>query len=208
MHHRDDDANLYGVLEVDPGATEDEIRRAYKRLSTLFDPNSMVVYGLYRLAEAQRLGERLRLAYETLVDPEKRRGYDRQLYPQGHPSLRRADQRVASAPPTPRPDAPADPLAALGLVDDTPLTGEVLARVRQVCHVTLEEIADRTKIPMFTLRCIEGDQFSDLPAPVYLKGFLKQIAGMLNLSPDQLVADYMGAYSAWEIESARNKRWG
>ena len=51
-------------------------------------------------------------------------------------------------------------------------------------------------------------RFADLPAPVYLKGFLKQIAGMLNLSPDQLVADYMGAYSAWEIESARNKRWG
>ena len=196
--------DLYDLLEIDPGATEDEVRRAYKRLTALFDPHGPVVYGLYSAREAQRLARRLREAYETLMDPEKRRTYNRTVYPKGHPSLRRADERVATVPPTPRPDAPADPLAALGLSYETSLLGDVLRRAREICHLTLEDIADRTKISMFTLRCMEADAYGDLPAPVYLRGFLRQVAGLLRLDPDRCVLDYMTAYEAWlEAEKAR-----
>ena len=200
-------ASLYALLEVDPGAPEDEIRRAYKRLAALFDPTSTVVYGLYRKAEAEALVRQLREAYEILMDPEKRRLYDRRIYPQGHPSLRRADERVAGAPPAPRREPPADPLAALGLPEDVAFVGEVLRQVRGVCQTSLEEIAERTKISMFTLRCIEGEQLADLPAPVYLRGFLKQIARMLNLDPDRVVRDYMRVYDDWRAAEARRKPW-
>lgn len=196
--------SLYALLEVDPGATDDEIRRAYKRLTQLFDPEGLVVYGLYSAAEAQRLMERLREAYNTLLDPEKRRTYDRELYPQGHPSLRRADQRVATSPPVTRARMPADPIAALDLPPDVRITGDILGRVRQVCHVTLEDIAERTKISMFTLRCIEADEYGDLPAPVYLRGFIKQIAQMLRLDVERTVDDYMAGYDAWKAEQARS----
>ena len=203
----DDPDDLYELLELDPGATDDEIRRAYKKLTGLFDPGGPVMYGLYSAREAHRLASLLRAAYETLMDPEKRRNYDRSLYPEGHPSLRRADERVAAAPPRPQIDAPADPLAALGLPHDTPLLGPVFARVRQVCNLTLEDIADRTKISMFTLRCIEGDAYSDLPAPVYLRGFVRQVALLLRLDGQRAVADYMGAFEAWRIEQERDKPW-
>lgn len=204
---RKDDRNLYALLEVDPGATDDEVRRAYKRLTSLFDPDGLVIYGLYGADEAHRLAARLKDAYNTLLDPEKRREYDRRLYPQGHPSLRRADERVATLPPTPPAELPADPLAVLALPEDTPLTGAVLVRVREVCHLTLDDIAERTKISMFTLRCIEGDEYGDLPAPVYLRGFLRQIARMLRLDADRVVRDYMAAYEAWRAEEAGRKPW-
>lgn len=199
--------DLYGLLELDPGATDDEIRRAYKKLTALFDPTGPVMYGLYSTREAHRLARSLRESYETLMDPEKRRNYDRSVYPEGHPSLRRADERVAAAPPTPRADLPADPLAALGLPPETALLGTVLARVRQVCNLTLEDIADRTKISMFTLRCIEKDAYADLPAPVYLRGFVRQIALLLRLDADRAVSDYMDAFDAWRAEEARLKPW-
>ncbi len=197
----------YELLELDPGATDDEIRRSFKKLLTLFDPSGPVMYGLYSEREAQRLAQALKGAHETLMDPEKRRNYDRSVYPQGHPSLRRADERVAAAPSRPRVDVPADPLASLGLPPETALLGEVMARVRQVCNLTLEDIADRTKISMFTLRCIEGDAYSDLPAPVYLRGFVKQVAILLRLDGDRAVADYMEAYEAWQAEEARRNPW-
>lgn len=194
--------SYYALLEIDPGATEDEVRRAYKRLVKLFDPEGPVVYGLYPAEELEALARCLREAYETLVDPERRRRYDRRLFPEGHPSLRRADQRpVATPPPAPRPDPPADPLAALNLPPDTPLGGPVLTRLREVCHLTLEDIAERTKISMFTLRCIEAEQFADLPARVYLRGFLRQIAEMLRVDPDRLVRDYLAAYDEWQRTS-------
>ncbi len=199
--------DLYVLLELDPGATDDEIRRAYKKLTTLFDPTGPVMYGLYSQREALRLARKLREAYETLMDPEKRRNYDRSVYPEGHPSLRRADERVAAAPPRPRAELPADPLGALGLPPETPLLGTVIARVRQICNLTLEDIADRTKISMFTLRCIERDAYADLPAPVYLRGFVRQIATLLRLDGDRAVVDYMEAFDAWRAEEARRKPW-
>jgi curved DNA-binding protein CbpA len=190
--------SFYALLEIDPGATEDDIRRAYKRLVKLFDAEGPVVYGLYPDEEVQTLSLTLREAYETLIDPDKRRRYDRGLFPEGHPSLRRADQREAASQPRRRPEPPADPLAALDLPETTPLKGATILRVREVCHLSLQDIAERTKISMFTLRCIEGEQYADLPARVYLRGFLRQIADMLRLDPDRLIRDYLAAYDEWQ----------
>jgi curved DNA-binding protein CbpA len=195
----------YALLEVDPGATDEDIRRAYKRQLKRFDPAGVVVYGLYRSDEVQSLVRSLREAYETLVDPEKRRRYDRRIYPEGHPSLRRADQRVAAAVPTPRASLPADPVLAAGLTHESPLRGSALTRIREACHLSLEEIAERTKISMFTLRCIEAESFSDLPARVYMRGFLRQVADMLRLDPERLLSDYLQAMDEWQASTPQRK---
>ncbi len=197
----------YEELEIDPGATEEDIRRAFKRLSRRFDPAGIVLYGLYRTPEALRLLGRLKEAYTILMDPEQRRQYDRALFPTGHPSLRRADERVAGRAPTPPQAPPLDPLEALGLPDDVRLSGAVIGQVRVVCGISLEDIAERTKISMFTLRCVEAEDYGDLPAAVYLRGFLKQVARMLRLDPDRLTRDYMEGYQAWQAECARRKPW-
>lgn len=198
---------LYALLEVDPGATEDEVRRSFKRLMQLFDTGGVVIYGLYGADEVNALRERLTDAYDVLLTPEKRRRYDRDLFPEGHPSLRRADERVAAAPPVPRPEAPKDPLAALNLPESTVINGTILHQVREVCHLTFEEIADRTKISIFALKCIEADQYGDLPAPIYLKGFLKQISLMLRLDAEKVCVDYMGLVDVWKSEQANKRPW-
>lgn len=61
----------YAVLGVEPGASAADIRRAYRRLSRRYHPG---INPGDRAAEAmfQRISE----AYETLIDPERRRQYD------------------------------------------------------------------------------------------------------------------------------------
>ncbi|MFN3197863.1 MAG: helix-turn-helix domain-containing protein [Bradymonadia bacterium] len=189
-------ADLYALLEIDPGATDDEIRRAYKRLTSLFDANGPVVYGLFNSQELKALHTDLTEAYQILVDPQKRRAYDLKRFPEGHPSLRRADQRVAPPAPSPRMPPPSDPLAAAGLPPDTPITGAVIRLIREACEMTLHDISERTKISTFNLRCIEDEIFDDLPATVYVRGFLKQVARALNLDADQVLHDYLGPRTA------------
>ena len=184
--------DLYALLEIDPGATDDEIRRAYKRLCSLFDPKGAVVYGLFNANELKILHTQLTEAYQILVDPQKRRAYDLQRFPEGHPSLRRADQRVPPPAPAPRKPPPADPIAAAGLPPDTLITGPVLQRIREACGLSLHDISERTKISTFNLRCIEEEAFDDLPAKVYIRGFLKQVATALNLDLETVLADYLG----------------
>src|SRR5215471_4943288 len=63
--------DLYALLGLAPGATSADIKRAYRRLSRRYHPG---INPGDRAAE--NLFRRIAEAYETLVDPERRRSYD------------------------------------------------------------------------------------------------------------------------------------
>ena len=196
----DEHQDCYELLEVDPGASQDQIRRNFKRLSALFDPDSPVLYGLYRPEEARRLLADLREAHRILTDTLERRRHDRRLFPEGHPSLRRADQRFAAPLPAPRPPLE-DPFKAANIPDDTLLCGVVLAKLRAVQGLHLADIANRTKISLKTLEAIESDDYGALPALIYVKSFLKQLAVLLHLDPSRVVSEYLVGYEASRTSS-------
>ncbi|MBW2703619.1 MAG: helix-turn-helix domain-containing protein [Deltaproteobacteria bacterium] len=66
-----------------------------------------------------------------------------------------------------------------------------MAQVRQARGVSLEEIADITKISIYYLRCIESEAFEELPASVYTRGYLRQVARILGLDGERVAASYV-----------------
>lgn len=70
---------LYELLEVDSGASADEIREAYDRAQTLYGAESIAMYAVEDPAEADAFRGKLEEALQTLSDPEKRDAYDRML---------------------------------------------------------------------------------------------------------------------------------
>ncbi len=68
--------------------------------------------------------------------------------------------------------------------------GEYLKRERELRHITLEEVADGTKIAIYMLRAIEEDRWHDLPAEVFIKGFLRSYAEFIGLEPDEIILRY------------------
>lgn len=70
-----DDLDLYGTLEVQPSASIEEIKQAYKRLILIYHPDKAGA------ANADdELFRTIRFAWDTLSDPEKRRKYDEWLH--------------------------------------------------------------------------------------------------------------------------------
>src|SRR5579863_4862680 len=66
-----EEPDYYATLEVTPGADDEELRQAYRRLAWRYHPDRAGPES----AERMRL---LNVAYQTLSDPERRRIYDAQ----------------------------------------------------------------------------------------------------------------------------------
>jgi flagellar biosynthesis protein FlhG len=47
------------------------------------------------------------------------------------------------------------------------------------------------------LQAIEEERFEDLPAPVYVRGFVTEYARYLKVNPRRAVADFMAGYEAY-----------
>jgi hypothetical protein len=86
---------------------------------------------------------------------------------------------------------PPDALEELAGLEDGVFDGRALRNARLNLGIELDEIAAATKIDERYLRLIEANQFSELPAPVYLRGFLREFAKALRLEPGLVVDSYM-----------------
>jgi flagellar biosynthesis protein FlhG len=184
-----DEPNLYDVLWTHRGASDEELRRAYKRQREIYQPGSLPLTSL--LSEEQHKEERARVeeAHETLLDPLRRKAYDASIFPQDQ-----ADR--VSAPPLI--DAAAEAERALlrqelsrELSAETEFTGRLMQKVREAQGIELEDIAKQTKISLSHLRAIESETFAELPALVYTRGFVQQLAKYLKLDPTQVTRTYL-----------------
>ncbi|MBN1947554.1 MAG: helix-turn-helix domain-containing protein [Bradymonadales bacterium] len=69
--------------------------------------------------------------------------------------------------------------------------GEVLQKVRKSHHLSLRELSLRTRIAIHHLEAIEQQAMDRLPLPVYLRGYLREIARVLDLPVDSLLDRYL-----------------
>lgn len=70
-------------------------------------------------------------------------------------------------------------------------SGEFLQKIREYKDVTIERMAEMTRISKTYIRNIEEDDFSKLPADVYTRGFVYQYAKCLKLNPDVVATSYI-----------------
>jgi flagellar biosynthesis protein FlhG len=183
-----EEPTLYAVLGVTRSATDDEVRRAYKRQREIYANGGLGTYSLLdreQLASAQR---KLDEAHDTLLDAVRRRAYDLSTFPAAEPE-------VLSA----RATSPA--LAAEQLMlkrelgreigPDTEFSGALLRKVRESLGLELADIVAKTKIARAHLQALEDERYGDLPALVYTRGFLVELAKQLQLDPMQVQKTYL-----------------
>ena len=188
--------NYYDLLEAPAEGTPQQIERAYRIARATYAPSSTATYSVFTPDECASILRRIEEAYAVLSDARLRREYDARL--------RRADPRagLAGAPaqaaaalaPRARPALPSRPLDSeieSGLAPENGVfDGDVLRRIRVSLGIELDEISSTTKINEHHLRAIEANAYEQLPPPVYLRGFLKQIARCLSLDAGAVADSY------------------
>ena len=71
-----------------------------------------------------------------------------------------------------------------------------LAKSRKTKGVSLEEIAERTKISLRFLRAIEAEEFEKLPGGIFATSYLRQYAAAIGLPEAELLAHYDNTMNA------------
>src|SRR3954469_18791029 len=74
--------------------------------------------------------------------------------------------------------------------------GERIKREREMRGVSLEEIAESTKIGKRNLQALETEDFDKLPGGIFNKEFVRAYAKYLGLDEDQAVTDFLAAENA------------
>jgi cytoskeleton protein RodZ len=77
--------------------------------------------------------------------------------------------------------------------------GDKLRREREMRGVSLEEIAESTKIGTRSLRALEEDDFEKLPGGIFNKGFVRAYSRFLGLDEDETVADFEAAFKEYRL---------
>ena len=84
---------------------------------------------------------------------------------------------------------------SLEIPADAEFSGELLRRVRESRGLTVQQIADRTRISARHLENIEADRYTALPAAVYLRGILMNLARELGLDQGRVSKSYLALAS-------------
>ena len=76
-------------------------------------------------------------------------------------------------------------------VAESPVVNSLnLSVSRQKKGISLEEIAETTKISIRFLRAIENEDFETLPGGIFNTSYLRQYASMIGIEPSTLLTHY------------------
>ena len=162
------------VLGVEPGADLEKVHRAYHARRSLFAAGSLATYSLLGTTERSEFLSRIDEAFMRISNAA-------------------ADLTSSSSAETEERLKMDEALA--GLRTPTDLVGDpgaYLHHHRLVSGLTLEQVSVETKIRPNLIAAIEKEEWHKLPASVFVRGFVLQIARLLHMDePAQLASAFV-----------------
>lgn len=201
--------DYYAVLEIKRDASSDEIEHAYRVVKNTYESSSLALYSLYGEQEAHVVKDRIDEAYQILSDGTSRSAYDRTLN-EKEPAAAEAPASYDAVPSARESSLPMQVL--LGDEEEDEEAGEFdgarLRRARLRVGVELDQIAEVTKVSIRSLQNIEEENFEDLPANVYVRGFVMSYARTIGLDADRVAVDYMTRVETSRTDQGRSRFLG
>jgi len=181
--------DYYSLFQISPGASQMEIVNAYRHAKLAYQQDSLAVYSLFSEEELDNIRQEIEEAYRVLSDPEKRRDYDLLCDHADEGATPPGVAVMENVIPLHRqPDE--------GLTELASYCGAAFRQLREKRGITLEAIAERTKISKRYLQAIEHEDAANFPEAVYLKGYLRQYCREIGVDPELALPAYLELFVA------------
>jgi curved DNA-binding protein CbpA len=198
-------SNFYEILELNTNAAQHEITTAYDRAKTTYSGDNPAIYTIFSDQEARELLSMIEEAYSILGNKTLRNIYDQRLLGQSkinpedltYDSILNASRLIFQ-------DSKVDTKKATFVRNEelekeiaacTEWNGDMLKKVREYKNVTLEKLSEIIKVNSFYIKAIEAMTPNNLPAPVFVRGYVIQMAKELGLNAKVVADSYMKNYS-------------
>jgi curved DNA-binding protein CbpA len=200
--------NYYQILKIPANASLIEIKRAYKDTLEIYEEGSLATYSLFSDDERTHLLTAIEKAFFTLVNEDKRAGYDRMLIDTGQVEASTLANKTRNKPiplfnenNSISAEALADRIRKKSAEKEVKallkeilgkdlISGDDLKNLRKAFAIEISEIYLITKISVSVLKTIEDDEYERLPADVYLNNFLRSYAQILQIDAARVIDGY------------------
>ena len=191
------DLDHYEVLEISRGTPAKGIERAYQLAMTTYADDSLAGYSVFEPGDAATMRERIETAYRALSNPEARIAYDATLEAKVEAPAQAIDEFGSAPLAAPRQETSSEiePVEAFD-EDSDDYDGARLRRSRLRRGLEIEGVARVTKVNPTYLRFLEEERFEDLPARVYVRGFLMAFASCVGLDAHAVAHSYLERFDA------------
>lgn len=81
------------------------------------------------------------------------------------------------------------------LVDRHGWSGALLCAVREARGLSLQDMSDSTRISVRYLEAVERDDYERLPSPTFVRGYVREMARLLEVDEAKMVEGYMRRFS-------------
>ena len=197
--------NYYDILEVSPHCPQHEVTSAYERAKVTYSGENPAIYTMFSADEARDLLRLVEEAYSVLGNKNLRALYDERIG-QKRPVVDltfkslEAESKIALGRPLNqkflfKSDYSVDNSSEQQIKETAAWTGQHLQQVRNYKQFSLEKLSEITKISSFYIKALEEMEPQNLPAPVYVRGYIRQIAKTLGLDERKVCDSYMKIFN-------------
>lgn len=202
--------SYYEILELSEDATLQEVERAYLSAKETYSSNSSALYSMFSKEEALELHRLIEEAYNTLSNANLRTAYDNENF-----NLSFEDNNEAFENSNKKSKTTTDPESTetvkmmngfilskfkkdtsiedkIKSLDDC--SGSFLQKIRTYKNISLEDLSKFSKISKTNILAVENEDFESLPAKVFVRGFVSQIAKLLGLEHSTFTKEYMANF--------------
>lgn len=198
--------SYYEILELAPEATRHEIEAAYRSAKETYSTSNSALYSMFNQEEALQLHRLIEEAYKTLTNPDLKLQYDLQNGFYDGPEI--IDQPTINSLNSIQKENNSSANVRDGVIfkeyevdsrmeerikklDDC--SGLFLQQVRKYKNISIDELANFSKISKTNILNIENEDIENLPARVFTRGFASQLARLLGLDSNKFANKYIEA---------------
>jgi len=197
--------NYYDILEISPHCVQHEVTTAYERLRSTYSGDNPAIYSVFSENEAREYLKMVEEAYSVLGNKTLRALYDEKigqglskkenvsfeaLQTESKTVFNEMPKKISSFKMT----YPVDDAMEKDIKERSEWTGEFLKKVREYKRVPMEKMSEITKVSSFYINAIEQMEGESLPAVVFVRGYVAQIAKTLGLNEKSVADSYMKNY--------------